>query len=231
MGVIKAADSASAVPFSMKDIEDQARVIILRARQQADQLLAAAMKEGEDIKKKLSEEGRAAGFKAGSEKGTEEGRKAGKEQALTEHRAELTNVVTSLSSALTQLNQSRLRLEADALREVVELAIAIGRKVTKRQAELDPQVLQANLVEAIKMVVHASDLRVAIHPKQKAMLETVLPALQKQWPALEHVELTVDETLAMGGCRIYSRQGQVDADLNEQLDRVVADLLPGKAGG
>jgi len=177
------------VPFSMKDVEDQARTIILRARQQADQLLAAAMEEGEAIKQKMGEEGRTNGYKAGLEKGMQEGRKSGKDQALAEQKTELTNVVNSLTSALAELNQSRLRLEAEALKEVIELAIAIARKVTKRQAALDPSVLHENLMGAMKMVVHASDLRVAVHPKQKAMLAEVLPAIQRQWPGLEHVEL------------------------------------------
>jgi len=37
--------------------------------------------------------------------------------------------------------------------------------------------------------------------------------------------------LELGGCRIYSRQGQVDADLDVQLERVVSDLLPMNQAG
>ena len=226
MGLIKANSSAAAVPFSMKDVEDVARVTILRARQQADQLLAGAMKEGEDLKRQMAEEGQSAGHKAGLEKGTDEGRKACKEQALAEQREELANVVKALTMAVADQDQARRKLESEALREVIDLAIAIARKVTKRQSEIDPAVLGANVADAMKLVVHAHDLRIAVNPKQKAMLAEVLPALQMQWPALEHVELVEEAELALGGCRIYSRQGQVDADIDEQLNRVVADLLP-----
>jgi len=32
--------------------------------------------------------------------------------------------------------------------------------------------------------------------------------------------------LAPGGCRIYTAQGEVDGDLDGQINRVVADLIP-----
>jgi len=35
-----------------------------------------------------------------------------------------------------------------------------------------------------------------------------------------------DPTLAPGGCRIFTKSGVVDGDLNVQIDRVVGDLLP-----
>ena len=34
-------------------------------------------------------------------------------------------------------------------------------------------------------------------------------------------------TLVPGGCRVTSGQGEVDADLNAQLDRIAAKLIPG----
>jgi flagellar biosynthesis/type III secretory pathway protein FliH len=58
------------------------------------------------------------------------------------------------------------------------------------------------------------------------VLEAALPQLKLAWPTLSHVELIDDATLAPGGCRICTARGQVDAALDAQLDRVVADLLP-----
>jgi flagellar assembly protein FliH len=117
---------------------------------------------------------------------------------------------------------------------VVKLAIAIARRVTKRQGQADPQVLMANLVEAMKLVVHAADVRIAVHPSQQQTLADELPRLRLAWPRLQHVDLVEDASLSPGGCRILTHQAQVDADLDVQLDRVVADLFPAdsaRAGG
>src|SRR5204862_4403034 len=159
----------------------------------------------------------------------EEGAKAGKEQAFSEHKTEFAATVTALKAAVEQMNRSRVELESAALKDVLSLAIAIAERVTKRQGILDPAVAVNNVMEALKLVSHSSDVRIAIHPKNKSTLKEVLPRLKTQWPALDHVELVEDEMLAPGGCRIYTAQGEVDGDLDGQINRVVVDLMPDRA--
>ena len=67
--------------------------------------------------------------------------------------------------------------------EVVRLAIAIADRVTKRRASLGPQVLTDNIIAAVKMVVHAADLRIAVNPAQRQTLLEILPKLAIEWPS------------------------------------------------
>jgi flagellar biosynthesis/type III secretory pathway protein FliH len=60
-----------------------------------------------------------------------------------------------------------------------------------------------------------------------AMLNDELPKLKLHWPQVKHVEMMEDETVGMGGCRIMTRHGEVDAGIDQQLDRVIAELSPG----
>lgn len=213
----------------MQDIETQANNILLRARQQADQLLIAAQKHAEQLKRQAIEHGRREGQSQGLREGTQQGLKNGHDQAVNEARAQLTQLIQSMTQAMRQIETQRGALEAEAVTGVIELAMAIARRVTKRQAQIDPGVLSANLVEALKLVVRAADLRVAVHPSQRQMLLKELPNLQMDWPNLAHVELIDDPAISPGGCKIHTRQGLVSADLDEQLDRVMANLLPAKA--
>jgi flagellar assembly protein FliH len=233
MPVIKAdsVPAQQATTFSMKDIENYAKSLIHRARQQAEMLLTEAQQQGEEIRKQQAEEGRQEGFAQGLQQGIEAGRKQGHQQALNENKQKLADLTAALTEVLGQVEAQRQMLEAEAVTDVIELAISIARRVTKRQAEIDPGVLAANLDEAMKLVTSQSDLRIAIHPYQRKTLQSELPKLQLQWPSLQHVELIDDASVGVGGCRVYTRQGMVDADLDGQLDRVVADLLPGRKDG
>jgi flagellar biosynthesis/type III secretory pathway protein FliH len=210
----------------MRDVEAHARAILAQAREQAEALLAAAQEQGEALKAEAYAQGMEEGQRDGFAQGQLEGAQAGAQQALTEHQDALTTLVNALAAAAMELDASRRQLEAEGLREVVSLSIAIARRVTKRQGMIDPETLTENLTEAMKLVAHAADVRVAINPKQKTVLEAALPRLQLQWPELKHVELVEEQAIAPGGCRIYIARGHVDADLDSQLDRVVADLLP-----
>ena len=232
MGLIKSTNvPTSASPFSMADVEKAAKGMLLRARQQADQLLAAAQVEGEKLKAEAKVQGMAEGMREGHCPRAGAGRKAGEQQALNEHKTQLQQAVAALNQAATTLNTSRGDLESAALQEVVKLAIAIARRVTKRQGLIEPQVFTTNLEEAMKLVVQQAGLRIVIHPSQRKTLDAALPKLGLKWPSLKHVEVVEDAEIAPGGCRIVTCQGQINADLDVQLDRVVADLLPRTGGG
>jgi flagellar assembly protein FliH len=232
MGLIKSANTpARLMPFSMRDVENHAKGILLRAQEQAEELLAAAQVEGEAMRQQARAEGYAEGRTEGLEQGLKQGRESGHTAAIEEHRTALTEAVNALNIAMATINAAKLAIETEALTDVVTLAAAIAARVTKRQAAVDPQVLISNLDEVMKLVGHASDLRVAIHPAQRATLDDAMPRLKLDWPALAHAAIVDDDTLDPGGCRVFTRNGRIDADIAGQLDRVINEVLPKGVGG
>ncbi len=217
--------------FSMNDVEKAAKGVLLKAKLQAEQLIASAMDEAEQLKEQARQEGSREGFEHGHAEGARHGTEAGRQQALKQHSAELTTLITTLRETLTQIDAHRLSIETDGTTEVVKLAITIAQRVIKRQAAIDPAVLEANVADAMKLAVSSADLRIAVHPAQRASLQESLPRLKVAFPTLKHVEIVDDTTLTPGGCRLFTRGGSIDADLGAQLDRVVAELMPVGSGG
>jgi flagellar assembly protein FliH len=231
MGLIKSAKAPPMLEtFSMRDIEQQARAIIARAQQQADQIVSDANIEGARIRQKSYDDGYAAGMQDGLKKGTEDGRTAGKAAALAENKAKLEQLMKTFTTAVSEMNAQRAKLESTAASEVIKLAVAIARRVTKLQGSLDPSVLTENVRSAMKLAVHAADVRIAVHPSQKLGLGELLPQLKMQWPSVSHIELAEDATMAVGSCRVFTASGHVDAELDQQVDRVAAELLPNAQG-
>jgi flagellar assembly protein FliH len=231
MGLIKSENTPLSIsPFSMADVEKHARAMLMRAKTQAEEILEEAHREAVAIRESARIDGAAHGKQEGLAAGVEEGKKAGHLQALNENRTQLTSLVKALTAAVTDIDAHRRKIKADAVEDVINLAIAIATRVTKQRGAEDPSIAKDNVVEAMKLVTHAGDVRIGIHPQQRTTLERELPALKLQWPALSRVELVDDATLTLGGCRIFTRGGMVDADLDVQIDRIVADLVPSKSG-
>jgi len=227
MAVIKADQSPPSISsFSMADIEKQAKAIVIAARLRAERLIIAAQQEADDLKRAAHAQALIDGKKDGIAQGIEEGRKLGRDEALAEQRQSLASLVAALAQSAQDLDAARLQLEAEARQSVVALAIAIAERVTKRMGQLDPKVAEANIDEALRLVVHSADVRIAVHPTQKAALAEVLPRIQAKWPDLKHVDLIADGTLTPGGCRVFSGGGQIDGDLDLQLTRIATELLP-----
>jgi flagellar assembly protein FliH len=232
MGLIKSADvPISVAAFSMQDIEAAARNVIRRAQRKAEEILAAAHIEARQIKEQARVDGAAEGRRQGYNQGTDEGKKSGHGQALTEHGAAMTRLIGSLTEAARQLDESRDLLHARVVAEVVDLACRIARRVTKRQGVIDPQMMCQNVKEALALAVHAADVRIAVNPSQLKTLEDEMPNLRLAWPQLQHVNLVADPSISAGGARVFTTHGQIDGDLDVQLDRVIIELLPDRAAG
>lgn len=227
MPVIKSANvPANVSVFSMTDIEVQAKSLLARAARRAEQLIAEAQTQAESLKRAAYAQGLTEGKRDGTAQGITEGKKSGHDQALAEHREKFAAAVNSLAAAAQKFEAQRTDLEAGALRPVIELAAAIARRVAKRQAALDPNVLTENLKGAMKLVAHACDVRIALRPADLETMKKELPNLKLDWPQLGHIELSEDATLSVGGCRIFTASGMIDGDLDGQLDRIVDELLP-----
>src|SRR5688500_10212906 len=190
MGVIKATNTPPSVSvFSLRDVEEQAKGLIIRARERAELIVAAAQEEAERTKRDARLEGFAEGRTEGLAKGIQDGTAEGRQRAHAEHSAALEELSRVMTLLVEQLDRSRQELEAAAVREVLGLAVAIAERVTKRQGVLDPRVAVANVAEALKLVIHGSDVRIAVNPDQKSILADALPSLKSQWSGLKHVEL------------------------------------------
>jgi flagellar assembly protein FliH len=227
MGLIKSPDVPLSVSvFSMQDIEAAAKSILLRARHKADQIIAEGNAEGEQLKEEARKAGHSEGYQQGRAEGFQDGKKTGHAEALSAHTAAMTQLIAALTAAVQQLDDGRDQLQTNAINEVVRLACAIARKVTKRQGTMDQRIMCENLKQALSLAVHAADVRIAVHPSQFKTLQDEMPNLRLAWPQLKHVDLMEDPSIAPGGARIFTSHGKIDGDLDAQLDHVIADLLP-----
>ncbi|MBC7784113.1 MAG: hypothetical protein H7144_09755 [Burkholderiales bacterium] len=232
MPVIKSTNAAAdrAIPFSIADIEAYARTILLRARQEADQLLAAAQTAAEALKAEGRSEGLALGKKEGLTQGRAEGSIQGKSQAFESEKTRLTELLTTMQSLIGTIEQQRLDLIDQAEAEVLPLALAIAAKITWRVGAFDAGVVEANVAEAVRLVTTKHDLRIFVHPTQKHTLEDIIPRLKQQWPQLQHVGIEEDAAILAGGCRVVTAGGEIDARLETQLDQIARELVPEFAG-
>jgi len=229
MGLIKSADvPLSVAAFSMQDVEAAAKNVILRAQHKAAGIFAAAKTEAQTIKSQARTIGLAEGRRLGQAQGMEEGKKGGHAEALSENSAAMTKLIAALTAALGKIEDRRDHLHANVIEEVVDLACRIARRVIKREGTIDPKIMCQNVKEALALAVHAADVRIAVNPAQLKTLEAELPNLRLSWPQLKHIELVADESVSPGGARVFTAHGQVDGDLDAQIDRIVGELLPDK---
>jgi flagellar biosynthesis/type III secretory pathway protein FliH len=229
MPVMKAQDvqrtRQSAVVMDLSDLEREAGLIVSRAKEQAEQIVADAVKAAGAESAKLREAGRLAGHAEGYEAGMAQGLKEGHDQAVAAVSARLAELLDRWGKTLDILQQNMPAHVADARSDMVKLSLAIAEKVTHQTALRDKTVAQATMEDTLALIGSARKVVMHVHPEEEALLQDYLPDLLAKMRTIESVELVSDETVGVGGCVAKFGSGEVDSQLQAQLDRIANELL------
>lgn len=217
-------------PFNLNDIQAEAARLVSQARQEAQAILADARRQAVG----LHEEARAAGRREGYAAGLEEGRAAGRQEALREAGQTFArtqgHLVQAMQAAIGEFEANKAALLLAARTEVLELAVAIARRVLKRACEL-PGVVGASAIQqaadVLELIGPRTDVVIRVNPADLEAMECFCAGLARDVQEKRHVRLTADDTVAPGGCLVTTPEGRVDASIETQLDRI-AELLLGR---
>lgn len=154
----------------------------------------------------------------------EEGRREGESSARRDYETELEGLRARLVRSIEALAAYRPRLRQQAERQVVELALAVARRILRREVTVDPEAVGGLVRSALDNLSLREVLSVRCHPSFAAPIQAGLERLGA--PVAIRVES--DPCLEAGGVVIETNHGVLDASVNvqlEEIERGFADLL------
>jgi flagellar assembly protein FliH len=152
--------------------------------------------------------------------GAREGETAGRSRAQAEMQAALDRLARSIDDVASL--RARLRAEAEA--DLVKLALAIARRILRREIALDPDALHGLILGALAKLQGQEIARVRVHPSHAAALTACL----RQNLNAGNVEIVPDPSRDVGGVIFETPRGNLDAGVESQLaeiERGLADRL------
>ena len=153
-------------------------------------------------------------------RGFNQGEKAGYDSA----RKKIEPVLQGLTSALAALDQIRQARHRGAEKEIVELSLAIAKKVIHREVTCDPAVIVSVTKAALEKAGEQEGLRIKMSPSDIDFLNRIDFNEQEFTDHLGGLHIVADETLQPGGCVIETDCGDIDARIEKQLE-VVEEAL------
>jgi flagellar assembly protein FliH len=158
-------------------------------------------------------------LKTAYEKGLAEGEAQWRRRGATEVQA----AVQRLARSIEELAGLRPALRAEAESELVHLAVAIARRILRREIGADPDALRGLVSAALEKVQIQEVSRARVHPSQAAALASFLQAA-----SASKVEVIAEPTLEPGALIFETSRGNLDASVDSQLkeiERGLADCL------
>ncbi len=153
----------------------------------------------------------------------------GYEAGIARAQAEMQTSQAALAARLQQL-ESILRLlaeplsqlDADIEKELLHLALAVGKQLARRELRVDPAQVIAIIRESLaQLPANARDVRVHLHPEDATTVRERLaaPSNERAWTIVE------DPTLTRGGCLVRTETSQLDVRFESRISAVIASAL------
>jgi flagellar assembly protein FliH len=152
----------------------------------------------------------------------EQGRQSAQQQLRSEFDSALAKNRGQMGDALRGFAVERQNYYRRIEREVVQLALAVARKILHREAQLDPNVLAGIVRVTLEKLETGTKVNLHVHPREAADWRHYFACQMENVPTPEVFE---DPAVAPGECRIETSLGSTEVGLETQLKEIETGLL------
>ena len=129
-------------------------------------------------------------------------------------------VLERLAHSIDELASLRPRLREQAEAGLIRLAVAIARRVVRRELTVDPDAITGLVKAALEQLAAHEGVRVRVHPEHEG---TVRACLAGAGGAAD-IEVIGDQALERGSAVFETARGTLDASAETQLAEIERGL-------
>lgn len=147
----------------------------------------------------------------------------GRQASAREFEEKLAELQTNVGQAICILARERPSLRRAAEADVVKLALAIARRVIRRELSVDSDAIHGIVRVAIEAINNRDVVRVRVHASLASSVQRKLRDAN-----LSHVEVITDHGFDIGDIVFETQNGELDCSIEAQLKEIdlgIADRL------
>lgn len=139
-------------------------------------------------------------------------------------RCSVAHAADLLEDAAQKIREARLAFLDSLEPQVLELSVAIAERVLSREVRTDPELIKSTIRRALLAISDRQQIRLRVHSADYDALREHQVKLLEEFPAIQSLEVCVDEEVSPGGCILESQLMQVDARWETLLGNVLESL-------
>jgi flagellar assembly protein FliH len=200
------------IAFSFADMRGQASNYLDVVREEAAKIVQAAHAEAEQIRRQADAAGRKAAESA-------------VERILDEKVARrMDTLVPALEQLVMQVNDAKSELLGHWQRSAVRVSTAMAERIIRRQLEREPQITVDLVEEALRLAAGTAEITVHLSATDFENLGPQVQRLAESLSQLAPSKVVSDPEITTGGCRVETRFGEIDLQIESQLRRLEEEL-------
>jgi flagellar assembly protein FliH len=208
--VVGAASRLSA--FNFDDMADRANDYLQDVRREATRILDEARQEAEVIRQRAREEG------------TQQAVEVATDRARADLGEQLTSALPAVQRLVNELQQCRQQWIRQWESNVVQLAAKIAARMMRREVVKDPDITLGLIRESLELAAGGGEITLHLNPADHETLRPQLEVLAAELEKLAPIQMVPDAQVTRGGCRVETRFGTIDQQIEAQVDRIEEEL-------
>jgi flagellar assembly protein FliH len=175
----------------------------LDVRSMADDFMAAARAEADDLRHQARQQGYEEGYQAG----------------MAAAREELAPATAALTEALAGAAQLRADAADTVEARAVELSLRIAEKVLAGTIEVQPERVVDVVRGALRCLVERERVTVQVNSLDLDLVREAIEPVASALGGIENIDVQEDRRVSRGGALVRSSAGEVDATIESKLER------------
>ncbi|WP_454061242.1 FliH/SctL family protein [Candidatus Nitrospira salsa] len=156
----------------------------------------------------------------------EAGRVAGIEEGTLQCRQKVEQETERALMLVGQVEEARARMLHQAESDLVELALAIAKKVIHREASTHKDIVLEQVGHILKNLATSSGVCLYVHPDEVEYLQTMQSHLMTHDGNSPAIRIESDPAMELGGCLLQTEGLSIDAGIESQLKIIGEALQP-----
>ena len=172
-------------------------------RAMAEDFMAAARAEADDLRHTARQQGYEEGYQAG----------------IAAAREELAPAATAMAHALAEAQQLRAEAADQVEARAVELSLRLAEKVLAGTLEVQPERVVDVVRGALRCLVDRERVTVQVNTLDLELVRDAVEPLASTLGGIDNIDVQEDRRVARGGALVRSAAGEVDATIETKLAR------------
>ncbi|HQU28395.1 MAG: hypothetical protein KC563_02845 [Nitrospira sp.] len=154
----------------------------------------------------------------------ERGLEAGRAEERAACQAQVEEQITHLLNMAQHLGQVRVAGLEERQRDIVEIALAIARKILLKEMAVDREVVLRQVQQVLRLVSKRELVTIRVHPLDAQILKPFEPSLCSAGEHQGQVVIESQEDLERGSCVVEQAGLLLDAKISRQLQTIAEEF-------
>ena len=154
----------------------------------------------------------------------ERGRQAGIAEGRAQCQAQVEEEVKKALRLANQIGRARVIALEEHERDIMEVALAICKKILLRECEIDKELVVRQVRQVLGLLPDKTLVTLKVHPQDFKTLEPLQHTLRPEWADGDHLAIEPFDEVDPGGCLVEQAGLLFDARLTQQLALVASEF-------